>query len=42
MLHPQQFGLQKGHSTEHAIAQFVDQVYKSFENAIYTAGIFVD
>ena len=24
ILHPQQFGFRKGHSTEHAIAQLVD------------------
>ena len=32
ILHPQQFGFRKGHSTEHAIAQLVDQIYESFEN----------
>ena len=26
MLHPEQFGFRKGHSTEHAIAQLVDQI----------------
>ena len=41
-LHPQQFGFRKGHSTEHAIAQLVDQIYKSFENDKYTVGIFID
>ena len=28
ILHPQQYGLPRGHSTEHAIAQFVDQIYE--------------
>ena len=42
ILHPQQFGFRKGHSTEHAIAQLVDQIYESFENDNYTVGIFVD
>ena len=39
ILHPQQFGFRKGHSTEHAIAQLVDQIYESFENDNYTIGI---
>ena len=31
ILHPQQFGFRKGHSTENAIAQLVDQIYESFD-----------
>ena len=31
ILHPQQFGFRKGHSTERTIANLVDQIYKSFE-----------
>ena len=42
ILHPQQFGFRKGHSTEHAIAQLVDQIYESFENGNYTVGIFIN
>ena len=42
ILHPRQFGFKKGHSIEHAIAQLVDQIYKSFENDKYTVGIFID
>ena len=42
ILHPQQFGFRKGHSTEHAIAQVVDQIYESFENDKYAVGIFID
>ena len=34
--------LEKGHSTEHAIAQLVDQIYESFKNENYTVGIFID
>ena len=35
--------LEKDHSTEHAIAQLVDQIYESFENDHnYTVGFFVD
>ena len=40
ILHPQQFGFRKGHSTEHAIAQLVDQIYESFKNNNFTVGIF--
>ena len=42
MLYLQQFTSRKDHSTEHAIAQIVDQIYESFENGNYTVGIFVD
>ena len=36
ILHPQQFGFRKGPSTEHAIAQLVDQIYKSFDTVDHT------
>ena len=42
ILHPKQFGFRKGHSTEYATAQLVDQIYESFENDNYTVGIFVN
>ena len=42
ILHPQKFGFRKGHSTEHAIAQLIDQIYESFENNNYTVGNFID
>ena len=42
ILHPQQFGFQKGHSIEHAIAQLADETYESFEIDYYTVGIFVE
>ena len=41
-LHPQQIGFRKGHFTQHAIAQLVDQIYESFQNDYNTVGIFVD
>ena len=41
-LHPQQFGSRKDHSTDHAVAQLVDQIYESFENDNHTVSIFVD
>ena len=31
LLYSKQFGFQKGHSTDYAIAHLVDQIYKSFE-----------
>ena len=37
-----QFGFQKGHSTEHAIAQLVDQIYEAFEKKECTLGVFID
>ena len=42
ILHPQQLGFWKGHSNEHLIPQFVDQIYESFENDNCTVGIFVN
>ena len=36
LLQSKQIGFQNGHSTEHAIAQLVDQIYESFENDNYT------
>ena len=37
-----QLDFQKGHSTEHAIAQLADQIYESFENDNYTLGVFIN
>ena len=42
ILHPQQFSFIKGHSTEYAVVQLVDQIYESFENDNYTVGIFIN
>ena len=42
ILYSKQFGFQKGHSTEHAIAELADQIHKLFENGNYTLGIFID
>ena len=42
ILYLKQFAFQKGHSTEHVIAQLADQIHKSFENSNYTLGAFVD
>ena len=36
------FGFQKGHSTEHAILQLVDQISNRFEKHLFTLGVFID
>ena len=42
ILHPQQLGFRKVHSTEKAIAQLVVQIYESFENDNYTVSVLVE
>ena len=42
ILYPKQFGFQRGHSTEHAIAKLANQIYESFERNKYTLGVFID
>ena len=42
ILYSKQFGFQKGHSTEHAIAQLADQIHESSENDNYTLGVVID
>ena len=42
ILYSKQFGFQKGHSTEHAIAELVDQIHKLFESDNYTLAVFID
>ena len=37
-----QLGFQKGHFTEHAIAQMVGQIHESFKNNNYTLEVFID
>ena len=39
ILYSKQFGFQKGHSTEHPIAQLADQIHESFENDNNTLSI---
>ena len=41
-IYSKQFAFQKGHSTEHAIAQLADKIHESFENDSYTLGVFID
>ena len=42
ILYPKQFRFQKGHSTDHALLQLVEQIYESFERNEYTIGVFID
>ena len=42
ILYDKQFGFQTGHSTDHAISQLVDQIYKVFEKNKYTLAVFSD
>ena len=42
ILYDNQFGFQTGHSTEHAIAQFTDQIYEAFDKNKYNLGVFID
>ena len=42
MLYSKEFGFQKGHSTEHAIMQLIDQIKSSFEKNHFTLGVFLD
>ena len=41
-MYDKQFGFQRGYSTEHAIAQLVDQIYEAFEKKEHTLGVFID
>ena len=41
-IYSKQFGFQSGHSTEHAILQLANQIRESFENNLYTLGVFTD
>ena len=42
ILYDKQFGIETGHSTEHAIIQLVDQIYEAFEKNEYTLGVLID
>ena len=42
ILYNKQFGFRTGHSTQHVIAQLVDQIYEAFEKNEYTLGVFID
>ena len=42
ILYKKQFGFQKGHSTELAILQQVDEISNSFEKTLFTLGVFIN
>ena len=42
ILYDKKFGFETGHSTEHAIAQLVHQIYEAFEKNEHTLGVFID
>ena len=42
ILYDKQIGFQTGHSTDHAIAQLVDQICKAFEKNEYILGVLID
>ena len=42
ILYSKQSGFRRGHSTEHAIAQLVAQIYEAFEKNEHTLGVFID
>ena len=42
ILYSKQFGFQRGHSTEHAIMQLIDQISSRFPKNHFTLGVFVD
>ena len=42
ILYSKQFGFQKGHSTDHAIAQLAELILESFQNGSYRLGGFID
>ena len=41
ILYDKEFGFGTGHSTEHAIAQLVDQIYEAFEKNEYSLGLLI-
>ena len=42
LLYDKQFGFKKGHSTDHAVLQLVSEISDSFENNLFTLGVFID
>ena len=42
MLYSKQFGVQRSHSTKHAVLQLIDQINSSFEKNHFILGIFID
>ena len=42
LLTDSQYGFQAGHSTEHAILYLNDEIFKNFEENLFTLGVFID
>ena len=42
VLHPNQFGFRKNHSTNDAASYFINQIAKNIDKGLYTLGIFCD
>ena len=42
ILNDKQLGFRAGHSTEHAILEFIDQVSNAFHNNSFVLGVFID
>ena len=42
ILYSKQFGFQRGHSTDYAIIELVEQIYQNFEENKCTLGVFID
>ena len=42
LLFHKQFGFRKGHSSDHALIKFIDNIYDFFNQNKYTSGIFID
>ena len=42
LLYQKQFGFQQGHSMEHVIMQFIDQINKKSKTNRFALGIFID
>ena len=42
ILYKKQFGFQNKHSTDHAVIQLTDEILKSFDQNLFTLGVFID
>ena len=39
---PKQFGFQVGHWTDHSVIPLDNQIFKAFENNLFTPGVYID
>ena len=42
ILYEKQFRFQNNHSTDHAVIQLTDEILKSFDQNLFTLGVFID